>query len=91
LEREKIQDELRDVYKYRPQLAMVNSDHGVTNLHVPSDVIIDASMPAMIRNSGQMWNKDGKSQRHKKRLIPDSAYAGVYDATIEFCKKERCI
>jgi isocitrate dehydrogenase len=86
LEREKIQDELREVYKYRPQLAMVNSDHGVTNLHVPSDIIIDASMPAMIRNSGQMWNKDGKSQ-DTKAVIPDSSYAGVYDATIEFCKK----
>jgi isocitrate dehydrogenase len=86
LEREKIQNELREVYKYRPQLAMVNSDHGITNLHVPSDVIIDASMPAMIRNSGQMWNKDGKSQ-DTKAVIPDSSYAGVYDATIEFCKK----
>jgi isocitrate dehydrogenase len=86
LEREKIQDELRDIYKFRPQLAMVNSDHGITNLHVPSDVIIDASMPAMIRNSGQMWNKDGKSQ-DTKAVIPDSSYAGVYDATIEFCKK----
>ncbi|MFT5925779.1 MAG: isocitrate dehydrogenase [Rubritalea sp.] len=86
LEREKIQNELREVYKYRPQLAMVNSDHGITNLHVPSDVIIDASMPAMIRNSGQMWNKDGRSQ-DTKAVIPDSSYAGVYDATIEFCKK----
>ncbi|WP_292889873.1 NADP-dependent isocitrate dehydrogenase [Nonlabens sp.] len=86
LEREKIQNELRDVYTYRPQLAMVNSDHGITNLHVPSDIIIDASMPAMIRNSGQMWNKEGKSQ-DTKAVIPDSSYAGVYDATIEFCKK----
>jgi isocitrate dehydrogenase len=86
LEREKIQDELRDIYKFRPQLAMVNSDHGITNLHVPSDVIIDASMPAMIRNSGQMWNKDGKSQ-DTKAVIPDSSYAGVYDATIEFCRE----
>ena len=65
---------------------MVNSDHGITNLHVPSDVIIDASMPAMIRNSGQMWNSEGKSQ-DTKAVIPDSSYAGVYDATIEFCKK----
>jgi isocitrate dehydrogenase len=86
LEREKIQDELRDIYKFRPQLAMVNSDHGITNLHVPSDVIIDASMPAMIRNSGQMWNKDGKSQ-DTKAVIPDSSYAGVYGATIEFCRE----
>ena len=68
-----------------PSLAMVNSDKGITNLHVPSDVIIDASMPAMIRNSGQMWNKNGKSQ-DTKAIIPDRCYAGVYDATINFCK-----
>ncbi|MEN8815346.1 MAG: NADP-dependent isocitrate dehydrogenase [Nonlabens sp.] len=86
LEREEIKDALREVYKTRPSLAMVNSDHGVTNLHVPSDVIIDASMPAMIRNSGQMWNSEGKSQ-DTKAVIPDSSYAGIYDATIEFCKK----
>jgi isocitrate dehydrogenase len=86
LEREEIQDAMREVYKFRPQLAMVNSDHGVTNLHVPSDVIVDASMPAMIRNSGKMWNKDGESQ-DTKAVIPDSSYAGVYAATIEFCKK----
>ena len=65
---------------------MVNSDKGITNLHVPSDVIIDASMPAMIRTSGQMWNKDGK-QQDTKAIIPDSSYAGVYTATINFCKK----
>jgi isocitrate dehydrogenase len=69
-----------------PDLAMVNSDKGITNLHVPSDVIIDASMPAMIRNSGQMWNADGKSQ-DTKAVIPDSSYAGIYSATIDFCKK----
>ncbi|MEP0478626.1 MAG: NADP-dependent isocitrate dehydrogenase, partial [Nonlabens sp.] len=86
LEREEIQDEIRKVLEHRPSLAMVNSDHGITNLHVPSDVIIDASMPAMIRNSGQMWNKEGKSQ-DTKAVIPDSSYAGIYDATIEFCKK----
>ncbi len=68
-----------------PDLAMVNSDKGITNLHVPSDVIIDASMPAMIRNSGQMWNTEGKSQ-DTKAVIPDSSYAGVYTATIDFCK-----
>src|SRR5690606_22255597 len=68
-----------------PDLAMVNSDKGITNLHVPSDVIIDASMPAMIRNSGQMWNKNGKSQ-DTKAVIPDSRYAGIYQATIDFCK-----
>lgn len=70
----------------RPDLAMVNSDKGITNLHVPSDVIIDASMPAMIRNSGQMWNKEGKAQ-DTKAVIPDSSYAGLYTATINFCKK----
>ncbi|UII27776.1 NADP-dependent isocitrate dehydrogenase [Fulvivirga maritima] len=69
-----------------PDVAMVNSDKGITNLHVPSDVIIDASMPAMIRTSGQMWNKEGQ-QQDAKAVIPDSSYAGVYDATIEFCKK----
>ena len=69
-----------------PDLAMVNSDKGITNLHVPSDVIIDASMPAMIRNSGQMWNAQGKTQ-DTKAVIPDSSYAGIYTATIDFCKK----
>ena len=69
-----------------PNLAMVNSDKGVTNLHVPSDVIIDASMPAMIRNSGKMWNANGKLQ-DTKAIIPDSSYAGIYAATIDFCKK----
>ena len=65
---------------------MVNSDKGITNLHVPSDIIIDASMPAMIRNSGQMWNAEGKSQ-DTKAVIPDSSYAGIYTATIDFCKE----
>ncbi len=69
-----------------PDLAMVNSDKGITNLHVPSDIIIDASMPAMIRNSGQMWNAEGKSQ-DTKAVIPDSSYAGIYQETIEFCKQ----
>ena len=69
-----------------PALAMVNSDKGITNLHVPSDVIIDASMPAMIRNSGQMWNAAGKSQ-DTKAIIPDRCYAGIYQATIDFCKE----
>lgn len=68
-----------------PDLAMVNSDKGITNLHVPSDVIVDASMPAMIRNSGKMWNKEGKAQ-DTIALIPDRSYAGVYVATIEDCK-----
>ncbi|MBB2950029.1 MULTISPECIES: NADP-dependent isocitrate dehydrogenase [Sphingobacterium] len=69
-----------------PDLAMVNSDKGITNLHVPSDVIVDASMPAMIRTSGQMWNKEGKSQ-DTIAIIPDRSYAGVYEATIEDCKE----
>lgn len=69
-----------------PALAMVNSEKGITNLHVPSDVIVDASMPAMIRTSGQMWNKEGK-QQDTIAIIPDRCYAGVYTATIDFCKK----
>jgi len=69
-----------------PALAMVNSEKGITNLHVPSDVIVDASMPAMIRTSGQMWNKEGK-QQDTIAIIPDRSYAGVYTATIDFCKK----
>ncbi|WKL44735.1 NADP-dependent isocitrate dehydrogenase [Flavobacterium sp. ZE23DGlu08] len=69
-----------------PALAMVNSEKGITNLHVPSDVIVDASMPAMIRTSGQMFNKDGK-QQDTVAIIPDRSYAGVYTATIDFCKK----
>jgi isocitrate dehydrogenase len=74
------------VYTIRPEVAMVNSDKGITNLHVPSDVIIDASMPAMIRSSGQMWNNDGELQ-DTKAIIPDRCYAGVFQSTIEFCKK----
>lgn len=73
-------------YADSPDVAMVNSDKGITNLHVPSDVIIDASMPAMIRTSGQMWNKAGKLQ-DTKAVIPDRSYAGVYQATIDFCKE----
>jgi isocitrate dehydrogenase len=69
-----------------PAVAMVNSDKGITNLHVPSDVIVDASMPAMIRDSGQMWNAAGQRQ-DTLAVIPDSSYAGVYEAVIEFCKK----
>ncbi|MFV8226644.1 NADP-dependent isocitrate dehydrogenase [Christiangramia aquimixticola] len=69
-----------------PDIAMVNSDEGITNLHVPSDIIIDASMPAMIRTSGQMWNAEGKTQ-DTKAVIPDSSYAGLYQATIDFCKE----
>jgi isocitrate dehydrogenase len=69
-----------------PELAMVNSDKGITNLHVPSDIIIDASMPAMIRTSGQMYNTKG-NLKDTKAIIPDSSYAGIYSATIDFCKK----
>ncbi|MBQ4914880.1 NADP-dependent isocitrate dehydrogenase [Maribacter sp. MMG018] len=85
-ERTEIENEITAVLSDRPALAMVNSDKGITNLHVPSDVIIDASMPAMIRNSGQMWNAEGKPQ-DTKAVIPDSSYAGVYSATIDFCKE----
>jgi isocitrate dehydrogenase len=74
------------VYTDAPAVAMVNSDKGITNLHVPSDVIIDASMPAMIRTSGQMWNAEGQ-QQDTKALIPDRCYAGVFQATIDFCKE----
>lgn len=81
-----VQAEIEKCLAEGPDLAMVNSDKGITNLHVPSDVIIDASMPAMIRTSGQMWNKDGKPQ-DTKAVIPDSSYAGIYQATIDFCKE----
>ena len=72
-------------YENGPDLAMVDSDRGITNLHVPSDVIIDASMPAMIRSSGQMWNNDGETQ-DAKAVIPDSSYAGIYQAVVDDCK-----
>ncbi len=85
-EQAEIKAAIEKVYENSPALAMVNSDKGITNLHVPSDVIIDASMPAMIRTSGQMWNAEGKSQ-DTKALIPDRSYAGVYQETIDFCKK----
>ncbi len=84
--RQEIEADIAAVYNERPSLAMVNSDKGITNLHVPSDVIIDASMPAMIRTSGQMWNAEGK-QQDTKAVIPDRSYAGVYQETIDFCKK----
>ena len=79
-----IEAAIESVYENAPDLAMVNSDKGITNLHVPSDVIIDASMPAMIRTSGQMWNAEG-NQQDTKAVIPDRSYAGVYQATIDFC------
>jgi isocitrate dehydrogenase len=85
-DRNEILAEIDRIYISNPDLAMVNSDRGITNLHVPSDVIIDASMPAMIRNSGQMWDKNGDT-KDTKAVIPDSSYAAVYQATIDFCKK----
>lgn len=81
-----VEAEFKQRLNQGPDLAMVDSDKGITNLHVPSDVIIDASMPAMIRTSGQMWNAEGKTQ-DTKAVIPDSSYAGVYQETIENCKK----
>ena len=81
-----IKADIEAVYEKGPDLAMVNSDKGITNLHVPSDIIIDASMPAMIRTSGQMWNPAGE-QQDTLAVIPDSSYAGVYEAVIDFCKK----
>ena len=83
---ETIQADFEKALHLGPDLAMVNSERGVTNLHVPSDVIIDASMPAMIRTSGQMWNAEGELQ-DTKAIIPDSSYSGIYTATIDFCKK----
>jgi isocitrate dehydrogenase len=85
-QRHAIEADIREVYKKRPALAMVNSDKGITNLHVPSDVIIDASMPPMIRDSGKMWGPDGKLH-DTKAVVPDSSYAPVYHEVVEFCKK----
>jgi len=85
-ERESIEKDIHTSLEEGPDLAMVNSDKGITNLHVPSDVIIDASMPAMIRTSGKMYNPKGELQ-DTKAIIPDSSYAGIYEATIDFCKK----
>jgi isocitrate dehydrogenase len=84
-ERAEIEADIEAVYAERPAMAMVNSDKGITNLHVPSDIIIDASMPPMIRDSGGMWNPDGELQ-DCKAVIPDSSYAGVYQAVIEDCQ-----
>ncbi len=80
-----IETDIEACYAKRPDLAMVNSDKGITNLHVPSDVIIDASMPAAIRTSGRMWGKDGEAH-DTKFVIPDSSYAGVYETAVDFCK-----
>ena len=81
-----IEADIKALYASRPELAMVNSDKGITNLHVPSDVIVDASMPAMIRDSGKMWNTAGKLQ-DTKACIPDRCYAGIYQVVIDDCKK----
>jgi isocitrate dehydrogenase len=85
-QRHEIEADLLDVFRIRPELAMVDSDKGITNLHVPSDVIVDASMPAMIRASGQMWGPDGKLH-DTKAMIPDRNYAGIYQAVIDDCKQ----
>ncbi len=85
-QRSAIETTIAAVFAARPGVAMVNSDKGITNLHVPSDIIVDASMPAMIRTSGQMWNRAGQGQ-DTLCVIPDSCYAGVYQTTIDFCKK----
>ena len=85
-QRTEIENAVQEVYQNSPDMAMVNSDKGITNLHVPSDIIIDASMPAMIRTSGQMWNTAGDTQ-DTKAVIPDRSYSGVYQATIDFCKE----
>lgn len=84
-EREAIESDIKLVYERGPGIAMVDSDRGITNLHVPSDIIVDASMPAMLRDGGKMWNGVGKSQ-DTKACIPDRSYAGVYQAVIEFCQ-----
>src|SRR5688572_25084847 len=82
-EKAKIEADIKAVYEKRPQLAMVDSDRGITNLHVPSDVIIDASMPAAIRSSGKMYGTDGKLY-DAKYTIPDRSYAGIYQAVVDF-------
>ena len=84
-DRAAIETTLQETFEMRPDLAMVNSEKGITNLHVPSDVIIDASMPAMIREGGKMWNANGETQ-DAVAVIPDRSYAGVYQATIDYCK-----
>ena len=83
-ERATIEASISEAYANGPSLAMVDSDRGITNLHVPSDIIVDASMPAMLRSSGQMWNADGEMQ-DTKAVIPDSSYAGIYQAVIDDC------
>jgi isocitrate dehydrogenase len=84
-QQEEILQDIHDCYAERPEMAMVDSVKGITNLHIPSDVIVDASMPAMIRNSGQMWGRDGK-QKDTKAVMPESTYARIYQEVINFCK-----
>ena len=84
--RSEIEADIRSCYEHRPEMAMVDSDKGITNLHVPSDVIIDASMPAALRASGMMWGPDGK-QKDTKFMIPDRNYAGVFSAVVDFCRE----
>jgi isocitrate dehydrogenase len=84
--KKEIDDEIRKCLDFGPDIAMVDSDRGITNLHVPSDIIVDASMPAMIRNSGKMWNRKGEPQ-DTKAVIPDSSYASIFQVTIDFCKE----
>ena len=86
IKKAEIESDIDLVFKNNAKLAMVDSDKGITNLHVPSDVIIDASLPAMIRTSGQMWNNENKTE-DTKAIVPDSSYASIYSATIDFCKK----
>jgi len=83
--REVIEADIQAAYESRPAIAMVDSDRGITNLHVPSDIIIDASMPPMVRDSGRLWNADGELQ-DTKAVIPDSSYAGIYDAVVRDCQ-----
>ncbi|WP_154723981.1 NADP-dependent isocitrate dehydrogenase [Vibrio cyclitrophicus] len=85
-QKEAVEADLQAVYETQPPLAMVDSDRGITNLHVPSDIIVDASMPAMLRSSGQMWDPEGK-QKDTKAMIPDRSYASIYQAVIDFCKE----
>lgn len=85
-ERAAIEKDIEKVFAEAPAVAMVNSDKGITNLHFPNDVIVDASMPAMIRNSGKMWNTKGETQ-DTLAVLPDSSYAGVYQVVIDFCKE----
>ena len=85
-ERTAVEEDIKASYSSRPSLAMVNSEKGITNLHVPSDIIIDASMPAAIRNSGKMWGPDGK-EHDIKAVIPDRCYAGIYRAAVNFCRE----